>query len=228
MGPVDTVTPSRAADIASAAHPPPVATQIPAKILHVTARPPDDGAAEARSALARAHGLGIDARWIRLTSSGSFAALCERLIARLRGATIEGGGVLEREEQLIYTAVSQAAVGMVNELAASCDLAFLHGPATAGLCGPLKEAGAGVVWVCHAEIGEPDEGFRKAWGFLSPHIEPADAVVLVRASWIPAHRARQRVVVVASPATHRSAAELAEAEDSGLVEVLASITEARR
>lgn len=227
MSSVDAVTPSHTEKPTTAASPPLVAAQVSLeKILHVAAWPREDGAADVRSALEQAHNRGDEARWIRLTTSGSFEALCERLTVQLQGVAIGGEG-LGPEEQVTYASVSRAAAGMVAELAPSCDLAFLHDPATAGLCAPLKGAGAGVVWVCHAEIGKSGEGFREAWEFLAPYIEPADALVLVRASRIPAHRETQRVVV-ASPDTHRPARESAEVDASGLASVLASIAEARR
>jgi hypothetical protein len=57
-----------------------------------------------------------------------------------------------------------------------------HAPA--GLIPRLKEIGVPVIWRCHVGIDHPSVLSRRAWSFLRPYVEPADAYVFSREAFI--------------------------------------------
>jgi trehalose synthase len=48
----------------------------------------------------------------------------------------------------------------------------------------LKRLGVPVVWRCHVGIDSPGELSRRAWSFLRPYVEPADAYVFSREAFV--------------------------------------------
>ena len=153
-------------------------------ILHVTPSERGESAAIVRPALAHAREAGRDARWATVTSQGWFAAVGERLTALLQGTETDGGELGEAQQDT-YTSVLRVGAEMLADLLPSAELVFVHDPATAGLCRPLKASGATVVWVCHLAVSERNEGARAAWRFLLPHLALADSLVFLRAGAIP-------------------------------------------
>ncbi len=65
------------------------------------------------------------------------------------------------------------------------DFVILHDPQTAGLTRRLQEAGARVIWRCHVGCDSTNEWTERAWAFLRPDLESADALVFSRASFAP-------------------------------------------
>ena len=153
-------------------------------ILHVTPSARGESAAIVRTALAHARKAGRDARWATVTSQGRFAAVGERLTARLQGLNTDGGELGEAEQDT-YTSVLRVGAEMLADVVPSVDLVFAHDPPTAGLCRPLKASGATVVWVCHLTVSERNEGARAAWAFLLPHLEFADSLLFLRPGAVP-------------------------------------------
>jgi trehalose synthase len=142
--------------------------------------------------LAYGRGAGVDTRWLVLDGDPDFFLITKRLHNMLHGSPGDGGG-LGPAQQAHYLEVSRA-----NASAASMvrpgDVVLLHDPQTAGLVAPLRERGAAVVWRCHIGSGMVTEETEAAWEFLRPLIEPADAYVFSRPSyvpeWLPPDRAR--------------------------------------
>jgi trehalose synthase len=153
-------------------------------ILHVTPSVRGEPAAIVRPALERAREADREARWVTVTGKGAFQAVGERLSAGLQGLETDEGGLGEAEQHT-YTSVLRVGAEMLAEIASSFELAFVHDPPTAGLCRPLKESGATVVWACHVSISEANETARAAWAFLAPHLEAADSLVFLRPGAIP-------------------------------------------
>jgi trehalose synthase len=71
------------------------------------------------------------------------------------------------------------------ELVQPQDVVIVHDPQPAGLIGPLKErVGVPVIWRCHVGIDVPSDLSRRAWDFLRPYVEPADAYVFSRKAFV--------------------------------------------
>jgi trehalose synthase len=64
------------------------------------------------------------------------------------------------------------------------DVVIVHDPQPAGLIPPLKEMGVAVIWRCHVGIDTPSDLSRRAWNFLKPYVEPADAYVFSRRQFV--------------------------------------------
>ena len=132
-----------------------------------------------RSLLAYERGAGVDARWLVIGGTPEFFVVTKRIHNHLHGYPGDGGELGE-EEQRVYRDVLEANARTIADLVRPEDVVVLHDPQTAGLCGPMKDAGAVVVWRCHIGLDLPNDLSRKAWDFLRGHIAPADAFVFSR------------------------------------------------
>ena len=72
------------------------------------------------------------------------------------------------------------------------DVVLLHDPQTAGMVDRLRAAGARVVWRCHVGRDTSNELTDRAWDFLRPMIQHADAFVFSRSAYVPAWCRRRR------------------------------------
>jgi trehalose synthase len=143
-----------------------------------------------------ARGLGIDCRWEVIGGSPRFFDVTKRLHNRLHGA--EGDGrPLDEDARATYEQTLRAeAAALAAELRRG-DVVILHDPQTAGLVGPLREAGARVIWRCHIGLDEPNETVRDAWAFLLPYVESADAFVFSRAAFAWEQLDSERIHLIA-------------------------------
>jgi trehalose synthase len=91
----------------------------------------------------------------------------------------DGGDLGDAERELYENALEPSAKEL-SELADRGDVVIIHDPQPAGLIPRLKELGVPVIWRCHVGIDSPDELSRRAWSFLRPYVEPADAYVFSR------------------------------------------------
>ena len=136
------------------------------------------------SLLAYAHGAGVTARWEVISGTDEFFALTKRIHNNLHSAPGDGGELGE-DERRTY---EQALAPNVEEFVAMVqpqDVVIVHDPQPAGLIGPLKErVGVPVIWRCHVGIDTPSELSRRAWDFLRPYVEPADAYVFSRRAFV--------------------------------------------
>ena len=66
------------------------------------------------------------------------------------------------------------------------DVVLLHDPQTAGMVDRLRAAGRTVVWRCHVGRDTSNELTDRAWDFLRPMIQHADAFVFSRSAYVPA------------------------------------------
>ena len=137
----------------------------------------------------------IRCRWMVLEGDQDFFRLTKRIHNRLHGSLGDGGplGDQEREE---YLRVIQRELGPLLDLARPGDVAILHDPQTAGLTGPLVDAGLHVVWVCHVGVDAPTDIVRSAWDFLRREVEPAHAYVFSRRGYIWGGLARRKAKVI--------------------------------
>lgn len=151
-----------------------------------------------RSLLPYVRGAGIDSRWLVLRESDEFFALTKRLHNNLHGDPGDGGPLGEAERQLYETALADSARHLTRLLQPG-DVVFLHDPQTAGLAPVVHDRGVKVIWRCHIGVDQPDELARRAWAFLGPYVEKADAFVFSRSAyvWDGLDPARARVMAPA-------------------------------
>lgn len=139
---------------------------------------------------------GIDARWMVITGDERFFAITKRLHHALHGMPGDGGSLgpaQHRHYRDVVAANAETFVGLVR----SGDVAVLHDPQVAPLAAPLHAAGVATIWRCHVGADHTNEHTDRAWAFLRPHVEAADASVFSRREYVPAWMAGQ--VHVAPP-----------------------------
>ena len=135
------------------------------------------------SLLAYAHGAGVGARWIVISGNDPFFGLTKRIHNNLHNAPGDGGE-LGDEERRIYDETLRPNIEEFLELVSDDDVVIVHDPQPAGLIPPLKERGIPVIWRCHVGIDTPSDLSRRAWAFLRPYVEPADAYVFSRKAFV--------------------------------------------
>lgn len=138
---------------------------------------------------------GIDCRWMVLEGDPDFFRVTKRIHNRLHGS-LGDGGPLEDGEREQYRRVIHRELAPLLDVARPGDVAILHDPQTAGLTGPLVDAGLRVVWVCHVGVDAPTDVVRSAWDFLRGEVEPAHAYVFSRRGYIWEGLARRKARVI--------------------------------
>jgi trehalose synthase len=153
-------------------------------IWHVSSTARGGGVAEMlHSLLAYVRGVGVDTRWMVLRESDEFFEITKRLHNQLHGDPGDGGGLGEGERRVYETALASSAAGIARQIQPG-DVVYLHDPQTAGLVPAAHELGAKVVWRCHIGVDEPNDLVRRAWDFLRPYMESADAFVFSRGDYV--------------------------------------------
>jgi trehalose synthase len=136
------------------------------------------------SLLAYAHGAGVDARWTVIAGNDRFFALTKRIHNNLHSAPGDGGELGEAEHR-IYQEALKPNIEEFAQLVSPDDVVIIHDPQPAGLIPVLKQRlGVPVIWRCHVGIDTPSELARRAWSFLRPYVEPADAYVFSRRAFV--------------------------------------------
>jgi trehalose synthase len=147
------------------------------------------------SLIAYVRGGGVDARWMVIGGNPDFFRVTKRIHNRLHG--FEGdGGPLTDDERAVYERALEDSAHELAQLVQPGDAVLLHDPQTAGLVAPLVERGAQVVWRCHVGLDRPNELAREAWRFLHPYVEPADAYVFSRESFVWEDLDRSRLSII--------------------------------
>jgi trehalose synthase len=148
-----------------------------------------------RSLIAYARGAGVDARWVVIQGEPSFFGVTKRIHNHLHGFAGDGGALGGSEAQIYQTTALRNAEALANTVRQG-DVVILHDPQTAGMCAPMKEAGATVLWRCHVGLDVPNDLARQAWNFLRPHVLPADAYVFSRDAYVWEGLDRDRAVTI--------------------------------
>ncbi|HET8820479.1 MAG TPA: glycosyltransferase [Thermoleophilaceae bacterium] len=154
-------------------------------VLNINSTATGGGVAEMlQTLLAYVRGAGIDARWLVIEGDPAFFAITKRIHNGLYGSPGDGGelGVTERRH---YEEVIRRNAEEIRALARPGDVALIHDPQPAGLCAALATAGVRVVWRSHVGADQPNEWTARAWDFLRPYLEDAEAYVISRASFAP-------------------------------------------
>jgi len=172
------------------------------------------------SLLAYAHGVGVDARWMVIAGNDRFFTLTKRIHNNLHSAPGDGGELGEAERQIYEQALGPNVAEFVK-LVDPRDLVIVHDPQPAGLIPRLKEMGVPVIWRCHVGIDVPSEVSRRAWDFLRPYVEPADAYVFSREAFVWEHLADDKIELVA-PVIDAFSAKNQELERDAVMAILAA------
>ena len=135
------------------------------------------------SLLAYAHGAGVDARWLVTPGSDPFFAVTKRVHNNLHSVPGDGGDLGDAEREQYENALAPSAAEL-SQFVDRGDVVIVHDPQPAGLIPRLKELGVPVIWRCHVGIDTPGPLSRRAWSFLRPYVEPADAYVFSREAFI--------------------------------------------
>jgi trehalose synthase len=166
-------------------------------IWHVNSTARGGGVAEMLIALLPyAHGAGIDARWAVIQGDAPFFKVTKRIHNLLHGSEGDGGELGDEERGAYESALEPNARELAEQIKAG-DIVVLHDPQTAGLIPAVKETGAKAVWRCHIGLDEPNDNARRAWAFLRPYVEQADAYVFSRDAFVWEDLDRDRGAVIA-------------------------------
>jgi trehalose synthase len=138
---------------------------------------------------------GVDERWIVIEGSPDFFAVTKKIHMLLHGVAPDGAELTADERRVYVEALAPNASALL-EVMSPGDVALLHDPQTVGLVPALTERGIKVVWRCHIGVDEPNALVRVAWGFLSPYLSTASALVFSRGAyvWEGCHRSRVRII----------------------------------
>lgn len=143
-----------------------------------------------------ARGLGIDARWLVLDAPAEFVQISTRLTTALHGQHGDGGKLADKQRDIYEHVLASNAENVTDEVREG-DVVILHDPATAGLARAFHQAGARVIWRCHAATENASEQAAQAWAFLDRYLEDADLVIASRAEYLPPYIEEARCAVIA-------------------------------
>lgn len=132
-----------------------------------------------RSLLAYSRGGGVDARWVVIAGDADFFQVTKRIHNNLHGSPGDGGDLGDAERAAYERTLAENCDELVDLLEPR-DVVVLHDPQTAGLVPAIRAAGVPVIWRCHVGLDLPDELARRAWRFLLPYVQQADAYVFSR------------------------------------------------
>jgi trehalose synthase len=148
------------------------------------------------SLLAYAKGAGVDARWVVIPGTAPFFEVTKRIHNNLHSAAGDGGE-LGAHERGVYERALAPSVEEFAELVNRRDVVIVHDPQPAGLIPRLKQIGVPVIWRCHVGIDNPSALSRRAWSFLKPYVEPADAYVFSREAFVWDGLERAKIELIA-------------------------------
>ncbi|HWO17105.1 MAG TPA: glycosyltransferase [Solirubrobacterales bacterium] len=153
-------------------------------VWHVNSTHRGGGVAEMlRALLPYVRGVGVDTRWVVLRDGPDFFTITKRLHNNLHGDPGDGGS-MGKEERAIYEETLAESARHLTRLLQPGDVVYLHDPQTAGLVPAVRDGGVGVIWRCHIGVDEPNDLVRRAWDFLRPYVEQADAYVFSRPQYV--------------------------------------------
>ena len=166
------------------------------RIVNVNSTANGGGVAEMlRTLLGYAVGAGIDAQWLVIEGDSDFFAVTKRIHNGLYGGPGDGGELGPAERATYERSLARNAHG-IQAVVRPDDIVIVHDPQPAGLIPGLLEHGAHVVWRCHVGLDDANEWESRAWAFVRPYVETADAFVFSRASFAPRWIEERRLHVV--------------------------------
>jgi trehalose synthase len=164
-------------------------------VLNVNSTASGGGVAEMLRTLLAYRGAGVDTQWVVIKGDPHFFTITKRIHNNLHGAPGDGGP-LGDDERRHYDEILRANADELLALVRPRDIVLLHDPQTAGLAHALSRAGVIVVWRCHVGADTTNEHVERAWAFLRPYLDDADAYVFTRAIYTPDWADPRRVFVI--------------------------------
>lgn len=190
-------------------------------VWNVSSTAVSGGVAEmVRSILAYARGGGVDARWVVIDGSHEFFRFTKRLHNAVHGSAGDGSPIGDAQRHL-FEEVSTANAAELAPMVRPRDIVIVHDPQPAGMVAALRERGAFVVWRCHIGHDTVNDEVERAWQFLAPYVQAADAYVFSRASYIPAHYIDARRAKVIAPTIDPFSAKNQPLEERSVLAILA-------
>lgn len=166
-------------------------------VLNINSTATGGGVAEMlQTLLAYARGAGVDARWLVIQGDPEFFAITKRIHNGLYGSPGDGGA-LGTAEKAHFERVLRRNADELLALVRPRDVVLVHDPQPAGLIEPIKRAGASVVWRCHIGRDAPNRWTERAWEFLRPFLQHADAYVVSRSVFAPPWAPPEQTHVIA-------------------------------
>lgn len=165
-------------------------------VVNVNSTASGGGVAELlQTLLAYARGAGVDTRWLVIDGDPNFFTITKRIHNHLYG-TPGDGYPLDETARTHYESILAPNAAALSEAIAPDDVVLLHDPQTAALVPHLRRAGTKVVWRCHVGSDTSNDFTDRAWSFLRPYLEFADAFVFTRADFAPDWMDRDRLHVI--------------------------------
>jgi trehalose synthase len=154
-------------------------------VLNINSTATGGGVAEMlQTLLAYVRGAGVDARWIVIDGDPEFFAITKRIHNGLYGSPGDGRELGDAERRH-YEAVLRRNGDQLLALVHPGNIALIHDPQPAGLAPMLRAAGVHVIWRCHIGSDIPNQWTERAWTFLRPYLEHAQAYVVSHAAFSP-------------------------------------------
>jgi trehalose synthase len=138
--------------------------------------------------------LDISIGWLVITGDAEFFAITKRLHNQIHGQV--GEGPLGAAEAHHYARMLTANAAELLDRIRPGDIVLLHDPQTAGLAGPLGQAGARVLWRCHIGVNWANDATRAGWNFLRPHLSRVEAFVFSRRGYAPSWLPEGKVSII--------------------------------
>lgn len=148
-----------------------------------------------RGLVAYVRGTGIDARWGVITGPADFFVMTKRIHHALHGSK-GSGQLLDPDARRLYERVLHENLIEFSQVLRAGDFVILHDPQTAGLVPGLKSLGVHVIWRCHVGSDSPNAEVRRAWDFLKPYLDDADAFIFSRQQYVPEFIERHPVMII--------------------------------
>ncbi|MDQ6650525.1 MAG: glycosyltransferase [Actinomycetota bacterium] len=153
------------------------------------------GVAEMLAVLvAYAEGAGVKCKWLVTDGDPEFFAITKRIHNLLHGSQVRGE--LGQAEHDHYDEVTAGNAAQLREHVKPGDIVILHDPQTAGLSETVADIGAQAIWRCHVGRDEFNDEMTRAWDFLRPYVERAQATVFSRAEYAPDWVDREHMAVI--------------------------------
>lgn len=166
------------------------------RVWNINSTSSGGGVAEMLEVLvAYARGAGADARWLVIEGAPEFFAITKRLHNWVHGSPGDGCELGDKEEH-VYSSTLRSNETALSSYLSPGDIVILHDPQTAGLVDAVQKLGGIAVWRSHIGADERNELVDRAWEFLRPHLEPADAYVFTKAAFAPPWLDRTRLKVI--------------------------------
>ena len=129
-------------------------------------------------------GVGIDTRWLVVDGDPGFFEITKRIHNGLYGGAGDGKDLGPTERRAYERSIEANRADLLDAVGPG-DVVIVHDPQPAGLIPALAGRDVAVVWRCHVGLDRQNEWSLRAWEFLRPYVEPADAYVFSRREFAP-------------------------------------------